>query len=303
MFLESLVTEFVTCMEHHVLEFRSSAFCQQTFFFSVLMDSSGSPLLWKALIRSKDLSDILRMEISLIVPAYPACALPQVFAGNRERTVVAWEPPKEALEETVALSGHTGWVRALATCGQWLFSGSCSTMRQWDMSRAVPRLLCDVKLDKGDIQSLTCSSNSVYACSADGSIQCVPSRSTLSTRSPDECRLRHLSEQYVSAQERIIMILTLAIWWRRRAWTVDKRTGTLAATHSEPKAHSDRITASRWLGNYLYTGAKRNRDCLSVGTVSLAFPAANSAKFCDSRQLNANKCIIQSKARQCAANI
>lgn len=132
----------------------------------------------------------------------------QVFAGNRDRTVVAWEPPKDALEETVALTGHTGWVRALATCGQWLFSGSCSTLRQWDMSRAVPRLLRDVKLDKGDIQSLTAGNNSVYACSADGSIQ---------------------------------------------AWTVDKRTGALALSHSEPKAHSDRITASRWLGNYLYT--------------------------------------------------
>ena len=100
-------------------------------------------------------------------------ASPQVFAGNRDRTVVAWEPPKDALEETVALTGHTGWVRALATCGQWLFSGSCSTLRQWDMSRAVPRLLRDVKLDKGDIQSLTAGNNSVYACSADGSIQCV----------------------------------------------------------------------------------------------------------------------------------
>lgn len=87
---------------------------------------------------------------------------------------MAWEPPKEAVEETVALNGHTGWVRALATCGQWLFSGSCSTLRQWDMSRAVPRHKSDVKLDKGDITTLTTGNNSVYACSADGSIQCAP---------------------------------------------------------------------------------------------------------------------------------
>ena len=40
-----------------------------------------------------------------------------------------------------------------------------------------------------------------------------------------------------------------------RAWTVEKRTGALTLSYSEPKAHSDRITASRWLGNYLYTGA------------------------------------------------
>lgn len=141
-------------------------------------------------------------------PAGASSGRQQVFAGNRERTVMAWEPPKEALEETVSLNGHTGWVRALATCGQWLFSGSCSTMRQWDMSRAVPRHKSDVKLEKGDITTLTTGNNSVYACSADGSIQ---------------------------------------------AWTVDKRTGALALSYSEPKAHSDRITASRWLGNYLYT--------------------------------------------------
>ena len=97
----------------------------------------------------------------------------QVFAGNRERTVMAWEPPKEALEETVLLNGHTGWVRALATCGQWLFSASCSTISQWDMSRAVPRHKSDVKLNKGDITTLTTGNNSVYACSADGSIQCA----------------------------------------------------------------------------------------------------------------------------------
>lgn len=86
---------------------------------------------------------------------------------------MAWEPPKEALEETVLLNGHTGWVRALATCGQWLFSASCSTISQWDMSRAVPRHKSDVKLDKGDITTLTTGNNSVYACSADGSIQCA----------------------------------------------------------------------------------------------------------------------------------
>ena len=99
----------------------------------------------------------------------------QVFAGNRERTVMAWEPPKEALEETVLLKGHTGWVRALATCGQWLFSASCSSIRQWDMSRAVPRHKSDVKVAKGDITTLTTGNYSVYACTADGSIQCATS--------------------------------------------------------------------------------------------------------------------------------
>ena len=77
--------------------------------------------------------------------------------------------------------------------------------------------------------------------------------------------------------KRFTFILKLAIWWCGRAWTVDKRTGALAATHSEPKAHSDRITASRWLGNYLYTGAESNRARPSARAVSLAFSAAATA--------------------------
>ena len=57
-----------------------------------------------------------------------ACCL-QIFAGTRDHSVVAWEPPKQQLEETVSLGGHTGWVRSLATSGQWLFSASCSMVR------------------------------------------------------------------------------------------------------------------------------------------------------------------------------
>ena len=56
-------------------------------------------------------------------------AQPQLFAGTRDHSVVAWEPPKQQLEETVSLGGHTGWVRSLATSGQWLFSASCSMVR------------------------------------------------------------------------------------------------------------------------------------------------------------------------------
>ncbi len=60
-----------------------------------------------------------------------------MFAGTRDHSVVAWEPPKQQLEETVSLGGHTGWVRSLATSGQWLFSASCSTVRA-GQRRAVP---------------------------------------------------------------------------------------------------------------------------------------------------------------------
>ena len=64
----------------------------------------------------------------ITLPTNPL-ARPQLFAGTRDHSVVAWEPPKHQLEETVSLTGHTGWVRSLATCGRWLFSASCSTVR------------------------------------------------------------------------------------------------------------------------------------------------------------------------------
>ena len=41
------------------------------------------------------------------------------------------------------------------------------------MSRAVPRHQRDVSVEKGDIQSLSTGNNCVFACTTDGSIQCV----------------------------------------------------------------------------------------------------------------------------------
>ena len=45
----------------------------------------------------------------------------QIFCGKQSRDVVAWDPPANALHDTVVLNGHTGWVRALATQGRWLY--------------------------------------------------------------------------------------------------------------------------------------------------------------------------------------
>ena len=75
--------------------------------------------------RKKDGIKLSRRLVSLT--AWPGSV--QLFAGTRDHSVVAWEPPKQQLEETVSLAGHTGWVRSLATSGQWLFSASCSMVR------------------------------------------------------------------------------------------------------------------------------------------------------------------------------
>jgi len=48
-------------------------------------------------------------------------------------------------------------------------------MRQWDLTRAVPRHVRDVKLVKGDILGIATRRGFVYTCGADGSIRCVNS--------------------------------------------------------------------------------------------------------------------------------
>jgi pleiotropic regulator 1 len=60
---------------------------------------------------------------------------------------------------------------------QWLLtaliwrSAGCNTLRQWDLTRAVPRLVRDVKLAKGDIMGIATRKGHVYTCGADGSIR------------------------------------------------------------------------------------------------------------------------------------
>jgi hypothetical protein len=96
----------------------------------------------------------------------------QVFVGNHARQVAAWVPPAPALDPNVVLDDHCGWVRSLALArGRWLFSCACNTLRQWDVSRAVPRCVATVTLDKGDILALVARKDRIYAANADGSIR------------------------------------------------------------------------------------------------------------------------------------
>lgn len=57
---------------------------------------------------------------------------------------------------------------------RWCSAG-CNIMRQWDLTRAVPRHVRDVKLVKGDILGIATRRGFVYTCGADGSIRCVNS--------------------------------------------------------------------------------------------------------------------------------
>ena len=50
-------------------------------------------------------------------------------------------------------------------------SCSCNFLCQWDMSRAVPRKMREVKLFTGDIQGLCTGRNKVFACTSNGAIR------------------------------------------------------------------------------------------------------------------------------------
>jgi hypothetical protein len=50
-------------------------------------------------------------------------------------------------------------------------SCSCNYLKQWDLSRAVPRHVRDVKLFHGDILGLATGGDCVFSCGADGSIR------------------------------------------------------------------------------------------------------------------------------------
>ena len=50
-----------------------------------------------------------------------AQAAAQVFCGNAAKSIGVWDLPSPEMQNKVILNGHTGWVRALAAEGRWLF--------------------------------------------------------------------------------------------------------------------------------------------------------------------------------------
>lgn len=80
----------------------------------------------------------------------------QVFCGNADRTVVAWSPP-EWKEDTrkEALSGHDGWVRALATyttsAASVLLSAACNQILMWQLDVPTIKLLGTARTPKDDV--------------------------------------------------------------------------------------------------------------------------------------------------------
>ncbi len=80
-------------------------------------------------------------------------------------------PPSSAflqdMQYSVLESNLCGWPRDLASNGTSLFSASCNEIRQFDTSTKKSRVY---KLDKGDILSLACTKDRLFAGTVDGSL-------------------------------------------------------------------------------------------------------------------------------------
>ncbi|KAI8477203.1 MAG: WD40-repeat-containing domain protein [Monoraphidium minutum] len=94
-----------------------------------------------------------------------------VWCGLATKEIASWTPGSPALSELVRVNGHTGWVRALAASGRYLFSCGCNHLRQWDTTYTVPKEVSDHSLFTGDILALAATRNRVFTAGADGSVR------------------------------------------------------------------------------------------------------------------------------------
>jgi WD40 repeat protein len=80
-------------------------------------------------------------------------------------------PHLAAAPTQVRVNGHTGWVRALATSGRYLYSCGCNHLRQWDTTYTIPREVASHALFTGDILAIAASGPRVFTAGADGSVR------------------------------------------------------------------------------------------------------------------------------------
>lgn len=146
----------------------------------------------------------------------------QVFVGNHAKQVAVWVPPAAELDSNVVLDEHCGWVRSLAVAqGRWLFSCACNTLRQWDMSRAVPRCVSTVCLDKGDILALVARKDRIYAANADGSIRAWSIDRKSGDLSEVACHMKAHGERVTAIALRGALLYSVSYDGCLKAWDAD----------------------------------------------------------------------------------
>ncbi|KAG2489448.1 hypothetical protein HYH03_012084 [Edaphochlamys debaryana] len=94
-----------------------------------------------------------------------------IYLGTAKKEVLTWMLGSKDVTNKVVLGGHTGWVRALAVTGKWLFSCGCNCLRLWDTTFRTPKESEAVKLFTGDILAIAASKGQVFTAGADGSLR------------------------------------------------------------------------------------------------------------------------------------
>lgn len=95
--------------------------------------------------------------------------LDRIYMGTHSNTVLSWTPETMVESDEYAVIGRQcGWVRSMVSDGRWLFSAACNQIQMFDRARAVPTLVANVTLDKGDILAMACTKDTLYAGTVDG---------------------------------------------------------------------------------------------------------------------------------------
>eukprot|EP00204_Picochlorum_oklahomense_P002583 CAMPEP_0118802606 /NCGR_PEP_ID=MMETSP1161-20130426/9674_1 /TAXON_ID=249345 /ORGANISM="Picochlorum oklahomensis, Strain CCMP2329" /LENGTH=330 /DNA_ID=CAMNT_0006730885 /DNA_START=265 /DNA_END=1257 /DNA_ORIENTATION=- len=95
-----------------------------------------------------------------------------ILMGTHAKNILSWAPSRSDLDNDAysVIENHCGWVRSLVTNDRWLFSAACNEIKQFDNVRAVPSLVSTQYLEKGDILSLACTKDKLFAATVDGGL-------------------------------------------------------------------------------------------------------------------------------------
>lgn len=149
--------------EQGVREFVTASMDKTMKFWRVEEGAHGDPVISVQTIEDEMVFSLLKDEYAQDRPA-------SLFCGTSNKDVVVWEAPASQIVDRgkVCLAGHTGWVKALAASGRWLFTCGCNHLRQWDLAWPLPREVNDVELFTGDIQCITTTPDAVFTVCSKG---------------------------------------------------------------------------------------------------------------------------------------
>ncbi|PNH06572.1 hypothetical protein TSOC_007011, partial [Tetrabaena socialis] len=85
-----------------------------------------------------------------------------IYLGTAAKEVTTYMLGTADVTSKVVLGDHSGWVRALAVTGKWLFSCGCNSLRLWDTTFRTPKECHSVRLFTGDILSIAAGRNRVF---------------------------------------------------------------------------------------------------------------------------------------------